>query len=79
MDDAPHGVIYFSFGTIIMTSDKINKYGENIMSVLRRIPQHVLLKWEDDQPYYNLPKNVRISKWFPQNDILGKHIITIWV
>lgn len=79
MDDAPHGVIYFSFGSILRTSEKVHLYGESFISVFRQIPQRVLMKWEADQPYHNLPKNDMTSKWFPQPDILGNIKLYLFV
>lgn len=36
------------------------------------LPQRVLWKWEDDN-LPGKPENVMISKWLPQQDVLGKH------
>jgi len=41
-----------------------------LLSELAKLKQTVLWKWEDDK-LPNLPKNVMVKKWFPQNDILG--------
>jgi glucuronosyltransferase len=40
-----------------------------LLSEFAKIEQIVLWKWEDDQ-LPDLPKNVIVRKWFPQNDIL---------
>lgn len=40
------------------------------LNVFRRLKQRVLWKWEDDQ-IPNLPSNVLVQKWMPQNDILA--------
>jgi len=46
-----------------------------LLSELSKIEQTVLWKWESDE-VPQLPKNVIIRKWFPQNDILGEFILS---
>jgi len=41
-----------------------------LLAELSTIKQTVLWKWESDRPP-DLPGNVIVRKWFPQNDILG--------
>ncbi|XP_014261181.1 uncharacterized protein LOC106673546 [Cimex lectularius] len=71
MNGAKHGVIYFSFGSNIEISTLLNSdLVDTFMNVFRKLNQRVLWKWESD----NLPaapKNVKLSKWFPQQDILA--------
>lgn len=70
MDNAPHGVVYFSFGSVVKASNLPKYQVEMFMRQLGQIKQKVLWKWElDDLP--ELPPNVVVSKWFPQVDILG--------
>jgi len=68
IDDAPHGVIYFTLGSVVLMSS----LPEDILSVFRecfsQIPQKVLWKYEGDMK--DKPKNVMTRKWFPQRDIL---------
>ncbi|CAH1709462.1 unnamed protein product [Aphis gossypii] len=68
IDDAPHGVIYFTLGSVVLMSS----LPENVVSVFRecfsQIPQKVLWKYEGDMK--DKPKNVMTRKWFPQRDIL---------
>lgn len=69
IDEAEHGVIFFSFGTAIKVSSiSIDKI-EMIKRVLSRIPQRIL--WRVDKPQItSLPANVLADKWYPQRDIL---------
>ncbi|KAF0750695.1 UDP-glucuronosyltransferase 2B15-like [Aphis craccivora] len=64
IDDAPHGVIYFTFGSVVLMSS----LPEDVLSVFRecfsKIPQKVLWKYEGDMK--DKPKNVMTRKWFPQ-------------
>lgn len=42
-----------------------------ILKVFSKLKQRVLWKYERDDIQNELPPNVRVSKWLPQNDILG--------
>ena len=71
LDEATHDAIFFSMGSILRSSDlpetKVNAFVE----AFSKLKQRVLWKWEtEDLP--RLPENVRLGKWFPQSDILGK-------
>lgn len=70
MDNAPDGVVYFSFGSVVKATHLPKYQVEMFMRQLGQIKQKVLWKWEsDDLP--ELPSNVVVRKWFPQVDILG--------
>lgn len=43
---------------------------ETILSALAELPQRFIWKWEE-KSLPGDPKNIYISKWLPQNDILG--------
>ncbi|CAH1389501.1 unnamed protein product [Nezara viridula] len=71
MDQSKQGVIYMSLGSNVRVSDVANEdIREAFMSVFQELPYNVLMKWETDYPG-KLPPNVRISSWFPQQDILA--------
>lgn len=77
MDNAEHGVIYFSFGSLLKSSyipDDIQLF---ILSQLSKLDQIVLWKWESNDIPLPLPKNVVVRKWFPQNDVLGEQILVL--
>lgn len=70
MDNSKEGVVFFSFGSVVQSSKMPKETVSLLLSELSKIEQTVFWKWEsDDVP--QLPKNVIIRKWFPQNDILG--------
>lgn len=71
MDNSEQGVIYFSLGSILKSSNIPREIVLLLLSELSKIEQTVLWKWESDD-FPQLPKNVIIRKWFPQNDILGE-------
>uniref|UniRef100_A0A6P7FYG7 UDP-glucuronosyltransferase n=1 Tax=Diabrotica virgifera virgifera TaxID=50390 RepID=A0A6P7FYG7_DIAVI len=69
MDNAKEGVVYFSMGSNIESSDINNytKYG--IIKALGKLKQKVLWKYSEELP--DKPGNVKLDKWFPQQDILA--------
>ncbi|KAF7266711.1 hypothetical protein GWI33_019984 [Rhynchophorus ferrugineus] len=70
MDDARDGVIYFSMGSNLKPSAMPKETKEIILKVLGSRKEKVLWKWDEDI-LENQPENVKISKWFPQQDILA--------
>lgn len=71
-DSAKGGLVLFSLGTNVR-SDKLGQ--ERISMILRtfaRLPQYNFLwKFETKEAFKDLPKNVRIQTWMPQNDVLA--------
>jgi glucuronosyltransferase len=67
---APHGFIYFSLGSAMKGSDMPEASRQIFIRVFSRLKQKVLWKWETEE-MPDLPPNVKLSKWAPQQDILG--------
>jgi len=70
IEDSPHGVILFTFGTTIAMSSIPQYILTAFKEVLAELPQRVLLKYEGEME--DKPKNVMTKKWLPQRDILCK-------
>ncbi|KAK4877582.1 hypothetical protein RN001_010088 [Aquatica leii] len=70
LDNAKDGVIFFSMGSNLKSTDFDNKKRDAILKVFSKLKQKVLWKWEDES-LLNKPDNVKISSWFPQQDILA--------
>lgn len=70
MDNSSHGVIFFTFGSVVAISSLPEKTKNMIIEVLGQVPQRVLLKYEEEITC-DLPKNIMTRKWFPQRDILS--------
>ncbi|KAK6621421.1 hypothetical protein RUM44_001228 [Polyplax serrata] len=70
MDGAKDGVILFSMGSVLPSSDFPEEKVQGILRALSQVKQKVLWKFEKEN-IPNLPKNVKISKWLPQSDILA--------
>ncbi|CAG9827375.1 unnamed protein product [Diabrotica balteata] len=77
MDNTKEGVILFSFGTnvqsYLISEDKRNA----IVDALGKLKQTVLWKFEGDLK--NIPKNVIIKKFFPQQDLLAHPNLKLFV
>lgn len=73
MDEANDGVIYFSLGSIVNTSEIYSgKAGKAFFSAFRKLPQRVIMKFEAERAFFEIPSNVMTLKWVPQQDVLGK-------
>ncbi|VVC43587.1 Hypothetical protein CINCED_3A013384 [Cinara cedri] len=77
IEDSPHGVILFTFGSTVLMSSLPNHMKTVIIEALAQLPQRVLLKYEDEME--NKPDNVMIRKWLPQRDILAHPKVKLFV
>lgn len=76
MDGAKEGFVYFSLGSNMKSSQLDEGLLESIIETLRELPLKVLYKYEaDDMP--RKPDNVKIVKWAPQTQILGKRKVRV--
>lgn len=75
MDNAKHGVIYFSMGSIFKSETMPKWLEENLLKMFSELKQTVLWKFEADLK--NMPKNVHTLKWAPQHSILCMYIPTV--
>jgi UDP:flavonoid glycosyltransferase YjiC (YdhE family) len=67
------GFIYVSMGSSVKTTNTPKYFFELLLSVFGSLPFHVLWKWDTDMTStYDIPQNVRIERWLPQQDILGE-------
>nr|XP_013803964.1 PREDICTED: UDP-glucuronosyltransferase 1-1-like isoform X2 [Apteryx mantelli mantelli] len=63
-----HGIVVFSLGS--MVSEIPMKKAIEITEALGSVPQTVLWRYTGEVPP-NLPKNIKLVKWLPQNDLLA--------
>ncbi|XP_056636807.1 UDP-glycosyltransferase UGT5-like, partial [Diorhabda sublineata] len=69
MDNSPEGVVIFSMGSNLKSADFHPEKRRAILNAFSKIKQKVLWKFEADLT--DKPKNVKISNWLPQSDILA--------
>ncbi|KAB0795113.1 hypothetical protein PPYR_11952 [Photinus pyralis] len=78
LDEAKDGAIYFSMGSNLKGKDMNEDVRNAILKVFSKLKHKVLWKWEADV-LPNQPKNVRLGKWFPQQDILAHPNIKLFI
>ncbi|XP_034242084.1 UDP-glucuronosyltransferase 2B15-like isoform X3 [Thrips palmi] len=77
MDDAEHGVVYFSLGSQVRSDSLPKATIEALLAAFAALPQRVLWKYEDAilQP----PPNVKIAPWLPQSDVLAHPKVLVFM
>ncbi|XP_049881034.1 UDP-glucosyltransferase 2-like [Pectinophora gossypiella] len=78
LDSSEHGVIYVSFGTNVDPAQLPPETIQMFIRVLSKLPYDVLWKWNTDELPGRTP-NIRISKWFPQSDLLRHPKIKLFI
>lgn len=63
------GFIIFGLGSNMKSEYLSNESIQDILSVFKRLKQNVI--WKFGAQLKNLPKNVKIVDWMPQQDLLG--------
>ncbi|KAL4718835.1 hypothetical protein ACJJTC_013057, partial [Scirpophaga incertulas] len=69
MDDAKHGVIYFSMGSMMKSASFPATLKRDLIKMFAGLRETVLWKFEEE--FTDLPKNVHVFKWLPQLSVLG--------
>eukprot|EP00102_Acyrthosiphon_pisum_P004592 XP_001948351.3 PREDICTED: UDP-glucuronosyltransferase 2A3-like isoform X2 [Acyrthosiphon pisum] len=68
IENSPHGVIYFTFGSVSSMSTLPRHIQQTFIEAFSQVPQRVM--WKYDGEISGLPENIMTRKWFPQRDIL---------
>ncbi|XP_017482511.1 PREDICTED: UDP-glucuronosyltransferase 2B4-like isoform X2 [Rhagoletis zephyria] len=79
LDNSTHGVIYFSLGSYLQSTDIPFEKIQLLLNAFARLEQNVLWKFENHDTNTKLPKNVKIYKWLPQNDILAHPNLKLFI
>ncbi|KAF6212157.1 hypothetical protein GE061_012678 [Apolygus lucorum] len=70
--DKSKGVIYFSLGSHVKTSELGEDAVQEIVKAFAQLSDYqIFMKWDGDFQPTGLPPNVKLSKWFPQPSVLG--------
>lgn len=71
-------MIYFSFGSCVRSVDIPTKQLNVFIETFRRLKQKVLWKFENET-MPNMPSNVMIRQWIPQNDVLAHENVVLFL
>ncbi|XP_042233287.1 UDP-glycosyltransferase UGT5-like isoform X2 [Homarus americanus] len=71
------GVIYFSLGSVARGNSMPVQYRNLFLQAFRRLPQRVIWKYEGELE--DVPDNVMINKWLPQQDILAHDNVKVFI
>lgn len=78
LDEATDGVIYFSMGSIIRSSEMSQEKFHAFHNVFKSLRQRVLWKFDSNENTEIAP-NVMISKWFPQEAVLAHRNVRLFI
>ncbi|XP_047113325.1 UDP-glycosyltransferase UGT5-like [Schistocerca piceifrons] len=78
LDGATEGAIIFSLGTNVLSSTMPPEKRRAFLDAFSQLPQRVLWKWEKDDAT-DLPPNVKMSKWLPQQSVLAHPNVRIFI
>ncbi|KAH8281700.1 hypothetical protein KR054_002412, partial [Drosophila jambulina] len=78
LDEAKHGAIYFSLGSRMSSAELSPEKLRIFLKVFGSLKQRILWKFEDES-LDNLPPNVRLQRWLPQNDVLAHPNVKVFI
>ncbi|CAH0759694.1 unnamed protein product [Diatraea saccharalis] len=78
LDKSTNGVIYISFGTNVNPSQLPQEKIQILIKVFSQLPYNVLWKWDKDE-LPGITGNIKISKWFPQSDLLRHPNVKLFI
>jgi UDP:flavonoid glycosyltransferase YjiC (YdhE family) len=78
LDNAKEGVIYFSMGSNIQSTNLPTEKRDALLKTFSKLKQKVMWKWESDN-LPGKPDNVFIKSWYPQDDILAHPNVKIFI
>ncbi|KAG5896754.1 hypothetical protein JTB14_031734 [Gonioctena quinquepunctata] len=78
LDEATEGVVYFSLGSNVKSVNTPENFRNTLIEAFAELPYKVLWKYESDS-LPKKPKNVHISKWLPQQDVLAHPNVKVFI
>lgn len=75
------GFIYISMGSSVKAVNMPEHLRQLFIETFAQLPYQVLWKWEGDMVGMasDIPSNVKLSRWLPQQDILGSCLFDVIV
>jgi len=77
VQEAEHGVILVSFGSVVKASKMADDKKRIMLKVFSKLKQRIIWKWES--PMEDAPPNVLISAWLPQTSLLAHENVKVFV
>ncbi|XP_044755160.1 UDP-glycosyltransferase UGT5-like [Coccinella septempunctata] len=78
LDNAKHGVIFFSLGSTVKSKDMPKEKRDLILRKFSKLKETVIWKFEDTE-LPGKPDNVIIRNWLPQNDIFAHKNVKLFI
>jgi len=70
-------VIYFSLGSVAKSTDIPPEHKKALLAAFAKLPYKVL--WKYEETFSDLPKNILIKKWMPQQDVLAHPNVAVFI
>ncbi|XP_049958526.1 UDP-glucosyltransferase 2-like isoform X2 [Schistocerca serialis cubense] len=77
LDGAEDGAVCFSLGSMVQASTMPEERRLAFLEGFKKLRQRVLWKWEKDMG--DLPPNVKVSKWLPQQSVLAHPNVRVFI
>ncbi|XP_063921670.1 UDP-glycosyltransferase UGT5-like [Zophobas morio] len=78
LDESKEGVIYFSMGSNLRSSELPAEKRDAFLNAFAKLKLKILWKWEEDA-LPGQPKNVKLGKWLPQQEILAHPNVKLFI
>ncbi|KAH8419631.1 hypothetical protein KR222_011178 [Zaprionus bogoriensis] len=80
IESAPGGVIYLSLGAEVQTAQLPSDKLSILLDVFTHLKEfHFLIKWETEEFVQQLPDNIMINSWWPQQAILAHPHVKLFI
>ncbi len=80
ISDAEHGVVVVSFGSLQAIRKCIPFIMDKLLEAFGKLQQKVIFGYDTDKlDKYEVPSNVLILDWLPQNDLLGHNQTNLFI
>ena len=77
VEEAQHGVVFVSFGSVIKASKMPEEKRLMMLKSFSELKQRVVWKWEEAME--DVPDNVLVSSWLPQPSLLAHQNVRLFV
>ena len=78
LEKSKKGVVLLSFGSLIKSEDMSDETKEIFHNMFLKFSEYDFI-WKFDGDKTNIPKNVLVSNWLPQQDILAHQNLKVFI